>query len=510
VNQRKLHRPQIAIFALLACLVLAGRLAFDDVLPANESFDPGGCTTAVISGAATASGRPLLWKNRDVSQPDQEIVYSDDGSYSYVTIANAGDSSQAWGGVNSAGFAIEDANNWNTTSNVSGPDDDGKIIKLALRTCAMVSDFQLILDSTSVVGHTQPAIFGVIDTAGGASIFETFAHSYVRYDASNPDDAPRGILVRSNYSYAGSQNGRIGIYRHDRAKLLIEAAIDSARLDAHYMCQTVARDLRNTNSFNPYPLPYEGRRGSLPYGWVPTIDAICRRLTVSACVIEGVLSGENPLLFTLWAFPMAVQYGVALPFWVASATTPPEVNGSETAPLCNEGLRLKTIGQHASDFHDTLDTYILNDGRGGGLHVITLPLEDQIFAATDSALALWRVQNLPDSAGMTELSADFASLTYQRLSQWPQPGDLHLTPSAVNDVTVQFQNGAGLVLHWSPVATDTMGLPVIPVGYSIFHSDSLSFPPAFTDSLGFTADTLFVIPAPPDNFSGFFRVRAVV
>ena len=185
-----------------------------DPLPSD---DRGECTTAVIRGSATANGRPLLWKNRDVSYPDQEIIHFRASPYSFVSIITAGDTTQAWGGVNETGFAVEDATNLNTSDQVAGPDDDGIIIKLALTRCRTVADFQAILDSTQVPGHTQPAIFGVIDAQGDAAIFETFAHSYVRYNASDSAAAPLGVLVRSNFSYAGSATGRVGVYRHDRA-----------------------------------------------------------------------------------------------------------------------------------------------------------------------------------------------------------------------------------------------------------------------------------------------------
>ena len=90
----------IAIISILTALLIWS----DGAPPLGDDpplADEGECTTAVIAGFATANGRPLLWKNRDVSQPNQEIVYFNDGLYSYVTIANARDSSQAWGGVNS-------------------------------------------------------------------------------------------------------------------------------------------------------------------------------------------------------------------------------------------------------------------------------------------------------------------------------------------------------------------------------------------------------------------------
>jgi hypothetical protein len=33
------------------------------------------CTTAVVSGRVTSDGRPLLWKNRDFWQTNNEVVY---------------------------------------------------------------------------------------------------------------------------------------------------------------------------------------------------------------------------------------------------------------------------------------------------------------------------------------------------------------------------------------------------------------------------------------------------
>lgn len=493
-------RPRVVI-TILACILF---VRSDVFTPTHRYIPEGECTTAVIAGWATASGRPLLWKNRDVSFPNQEIVYFEDGLYPYVTITTAGDSTQAWGGVNAAGFAIEDANNWNTPDTVQGAEDDGTIIKLALRTCATVEQFQSILDSTQVGGHTVPAIFGVIDAAGGAAMFETFAHSYIRYDANDPDDAPLGILVRSNFSYAGSAGGRIGVYRHNRAKELIEAAARSSLLTAKYICRTVARDLRISDDFDPYPLPFEGQQGNLPRGWINTYGATCRRLSVSACVIEGVTPGENPLLATMWAFPMAVQYGVALPFWVAGGETPPEVNGDSTAPLCDIGLRIKAIAQHYDGFRDTLDTYILNNGVGGGIHATTFPLEDTIFARAEARLALWRDTTQFSRWDMAHLTAELARMAYDSLVNWPGPGDLIAPPRAPRDLTARFTTSGDVRLRWSAVTEDTLGAEITPTGYTIWRAMDAD---GSFDSVGFTAETEFVMPCEAER--GFFRVRAV-
>jgi hypothetical protein len=466
------------------------------------------CTTAVISGSATESGRPMLWKNRDRSVPDQEIVYFNDGLYPYVTITNAGDSTQAWGGANSTGFAIEDANNWNTTD-PSGPDDDGWIIKLALQTCVTVADFQEILDSTSIVGHTEPANFGVIDAFGGASMFETFEHSYVRYDANDPDDAPLGILVRSNWSYAGTTTGRLGVFRHNRAKDFIEDAVEGDSLDLQFMLQTVMRDIHPETGFDPYPLPTQEQYGSLPEGWTSTYGAICRRLSVSALLVEGILPGEDPLLTTCWYIPMAVQYGVAIPFWVAAGVTSEKVNGDSTAPLSDEGLRIKALAQHAAGFHDTLDTYILYDGLGGGLYTATFPLEDYVIAKTNDSLNVWRSQGIVPAAAMSSLSSLLADTVYNVLSQWPRPGESMLPPKSVADLTASLVEGAGLVLKWSAVTVNTHDLPLQGVEYSIwqYDSDPGEGTELFLDRI---TGTEYTIPENMLTSRAFFEVRVEI
>jgi hypothetical protein len=405
------------------------------------------------------------------------------------------------------GFAIEDANSRNVPDTVPGPDDDGFIMKLALQTCQTVDDFQAILDSTSIIGHTRPAIFGVIDAAGGASMFETFAHDYVRYDASDTVSAPLGILVRANFSYAGDSINQHGLYRHNRAKALLESAANTDSLIVRYLCRTVARDLRTTDTFDPYPLPFEGHEGNLLWGCISFTGGISNMYTVSACIVEGVTPEENPALATLWAFPMAIEFGVALPFWVAAGTTPPEVNGHPTALLCNEGLRLKALAQRGVDAYGAINTYFLVDEQGGGLHMTTFPLEDSIFSRADSALAVWRATDEPDSARMAELTAQLAQAAYAALSVWPRPGDVVVQPCRVENLTAYFSDAQGVVLRWPAVVKDIIGLPMTPSGYAVWQYDDYPVTPNTGDSLGFTSDTFFVIQGYMNDSTALFGVQ---
>lgn len=72
------------------------------------------CTAAVVSGKATPDGRPLLWKNRDTSNPDNKVIFLRGEKFGFIAVINAGDRNAVniWQGVNSQGFAI-----MNTASN---------------------------------------------------------------------------------------------------------------------------------------------------------------------------------------------------------------------------------------------------------------------------------------------------------------------------------------------------------------------------------------------------------
>lgn len=47
------------------------------------------CTSAVISGKATADGRPLLWKNRDTDHLQNSVKYFAGGRYAFIGIVNS-------------------------------------------------------------------------------------------------------------------------------------------------------------------------------------------------------------------------------------------------------------------------------------------------------------------------------------------------------------------------------------------------------------------------------------
>lgn len=76
------------------------------------------CTTAVVSRGASATGRAMLWKNRDADGSDNQVVFLTDGKLPYVGLVNRGDAMglQIWAGVNAAGFAIMSSASYNLES----------------------------------------------------------------------------------------------------------------------------------------------------------------------------------------------------------------------------------------------------------------------------------------------------------------------------------------------------------------------------------------------------------
>jgi hypothetical protein len=107
------------------------------------------CTTAIVAGSATANGRPLLWKNRDAENKQNQVVYDDTGRYPFVGVVNSGDPAgfEVWAGVNARGFAIMNSVSYNLATTDSTA--EGQLMRLALQSCATIEEFQALLEKTN-------------------------------------------------------------------------------------------------------------------------------------------------------------------------------------------------------------------------------------------------------------------------------------------------------------------------------------------------------------------------
>ena len=163
------------------------------------------CTTAVFSGRATVDGRPLLWKNRETSGENNEVAFITGGTFDVLALIDAGREDAVWMGINSAGFAIENSASGDLEGTAAG--ENGLFMKVALKSCATVQEFEALLISTNTTGRLTKANFGVIDATGSAAIFETGNSSFKKFDARDPITAPKGFLVRTNFAETGDGSG---------------------------------------------------------------------------------------------------------------------------------------------------------------------------------------------------------------------------------------------------------------------------------------------------------------
>lgn len=293
------------------------------------------CTIGAFGPTAISEGRPVLWKNRDVTNPDQEMKFLCGPRFRFIANVYAGETLDVWAGINEVGFAIMNSNSYNLTDNLTDA-DDGNIMRLALGTCATVEDFARLLDSLNIVGRETPANFGVFDATGTTAIFEAGYTSYTRYDSK---DDSLGFLIRANYSMSGGPSRILGKNRFERAQQLCRAAFHENRLNLTFIIGTLARDLGQVG-FDPYPLPFLGKFGSLPFGYLPTDTTICRSQTRSVEIMVGPAPGAQPRTGMMWVLLGQPVATLPIPLWEVAETVPPLLDGTITAPICDEAQRL--------------------------------------------------------------------------------------------------------------------------------------------------------------------------
>lgn len=359
------------------------------------------CTVAVISGKYTKDGRPLLWKNRDTWAINNKIMYFDDGKYLYMGLVNSVDENgkSLWIGMNEKGFAIMNSNSYNLsigdTAEHSGL--EGRLIKYALANFATVQEFQHYLDEMEIPTGLE-GNFGVIDGQGGAVLFELGLSGYEKFDANDPKIAPFGYVLRSNFSYTGSYGEESsGYIRSNTVDDLFYNAASTNTFDAQFVMQDVTRGLKhsllNIDLYQEY--------GNIPEN-TPTFtffhDFIPRRLSASACVVQGVKKGENPEFATMWStvgFPLT---SIAIPLWIKGGDSFPDVlkinDKIEDSPICNAALTLKKQvfpirwGKFASKYYININA--LTNANKTGIRQKIKTDEDVIFDRTNNILEDWK------------------------------------------------------------------------------------------------------------------------
>ena len=288
------------------------------------------CTSIIISGQATADGRPLLLKHRDTGQLDNAVGYFKGPRYTFIGLVNAESAfnGEVWTGTNEAGFSIMNTASYNIKDDDvpdSRMDQEGVLMYRALGICASLPEFEYYLDTLSRPLGVE-ANFGVIDAFGGAAYYEVNNRSWVKYDVNV---LPEGYRVVTNFSESGRFEDRRGVERYETATEIFSEMLSSRpyRIDHRDLFTGISRSFRGSEKGVAYVIP--------------------RKITSASIVIEGVKAGDNPLQTVMWTILGYPPCGVALPLMVGNGCLlPPEVMPDATghSVLCNEALQRKAAG----------------------------------------------------------------------------------------------------------------------------------------------------------------------
>ncbi len=388
------------------------------------AFSCNACTTAVVSGRVTTDGRPLLWKNRDYSAVHNEVARLTEGRYAAIGIVNAGSRSSVWMGVNEAGFCIENSLALDLKSDApsKGPGNGG-LIRRALETCATVEDFKKLLQATDASGRTTCGNFGVIDAVGGAAMFEVGRTSHVMFDANDPEIAPNGYIVRSNFSTTGQnlppepEFGDVQKQSSGERYLRACALLDSQRenkISAEFLVRNCTRDVADADGI-PFPGSVNCTAGQLPER-IATANTISRATSVSAAVFHGVRAGEDPALTTMFAMLGDPKLSIAVPCWVNAETIPDDLQDERGGEIGEIALTLRGWG-YRSDDKSLAASYL------PGIWQDLWQLEDQVLAEARERKEKWSQSGFQASemASVSEQAATSAMQAMQReLSQLKQ------------------------------------------------------------------------------------------
>jgi hypothetical protein len=354
------------------------------------------CTTAVVSGKATDNGRPLLLKNRDASSLQNRLVYFFDGKYRFIGLVNSEDkeNKEVWCGFNSSGFGIMNSASYNLkfndTTKIS--DLEGKLMKMALETCATLEDFEKMLNNLPKPLGVE-ANFGVIDAKGGAAYYETDNFKFIKYDANDPAVAPDGYLIRTNFSISGQDNKGYGYIRYETAKGLFEKQMNDGKISFEFLISDLPRCL--IHSFTRTDLTKSLPPNERETDYVYFRDYIPRHSTSAAIVVQGIKENESASLTTMWSvigFPLT---SVIVPVWLLEDGSLPKILQSDetgNSPLCNLALTLKS--KVFPSQNDATDNYLnlsaLMNKKNSGVRQKLIPIEEQVLTKAKEKLTTWR------------------------------------------------------------------------------------------------------------------------
>ncbi len=357
------------------------------------------CTTIVVSGKYTEDGRPMIWKLRDTESYQNKMMYFKDGKYDYIGLINSSDTKgeQVWSGSNSVGFAIMNSASFNVnlkdTSSVK--DLEGFVMKKALQTCKTLEDFENLLKNLpkpmGLAAH-----FGVIDAKGGAAFYEVNNYTFTKFDANDPNQAPNGYILRTNFSFTGKKDIGYGFIRFQTASNLLIQADAMGKLNYKTIVQDFSRCFKHAILNKDFREEYEKVPGGTHF--INSGDFITRHGSSSAILIRGVKANEAPDLSTIWITIGFPNTCIAMPLWLRGGSKLPSLlvaENDKNSPLNDMALKLKSECypiKRSAGYKYLQISRLINSEQNGIVQIIE-KAEQEIFKKTAKNYNKWIKSN---------------------------------------------------------------------------------------------------------------------
>ncbi len=380
------------------------------------------CTIAVFAPEATETGKPMLWKNRDVSNANQQYIYVEDG-LSFIGVTYQGHADKIYSGVNSEGFGIINSDTYNSGGASFTGLVDGRVMYLALSRCTSIWDFAFLLDSLindTTAGLRSTHCYAVIDKNGNAGVFENTCTSFAYFSANA---APQKFLVRANFAISGASEPRRGYDRYMRARALLEPLLPITVPELAEVASNLVSD-----ALDPLPLPFEGELSELPFGYISTENTINRFITTSSQFIEGMSpTSYEPHYPVLWGGFGQPYCSIIIPMFLNAHGLPSEITGDGNI-MCSES-RFVT-----SSLYDIGLPHAFNTYAASRIHDFFMPTQTYIFETFFSYSGAWE-KTLPTSSDLSAVQnelTNYVANSYSNLHSLLVRESEHNSPQTIS------------------------------------------------------------------------------
>lgn len=360
------------------------------------------CTAAIISGHLTPDGRPLMWKNRDTSNLKNCTRYFKGEKFDFVAIVGyQAKPRSVWSGTNEAGFSIINTLSYNLSEEGKRRSGrNGSFMKRALEICRDIKDFRNYLDTLRRPMLVE-ANYGILDADGNGAFFEVDNEKYKEYNINDPEAAPEGYIVRSNFSDSGITDAGAGYLRYQQADKIIREALSQKCMTPAWIFSNLSRSFAN-------PLTgidlKEWPEGKAPE-WFADQDFISRRSTSCAVVFQGVRPDEHASQTIMWTVIGYPPVTPAIPVWVRHGDKglPRQLaepfKGAFRSPLCENAslIRNKVFAfKKGTGSENYLNWALLYNDSGDGFMQRLEDFEKSIFLRSQARIESVRDNRKPD------------------------------------------------------------------------------------------------------------------